>query len=92
MRANELAKEWTRVLPLDKELRAYLRWRWLRLGFDWDPVSGERRGVDEGLRERVWDGGVVVEGMGEGGFEGMGEGIEVGEVGGIEEGEEAEGG
>lgn len=35
--------EWTRVLPTDKELRAYLRWMWLRQGFVWDPLTGERR-------------------------------------------------
>jgi len=34
--------EWTRVLPLDKELRAFLRWRWLKEGFEWDPLSGRR--------------------------------------------------
>lgn len=32
--------EWKRVLPLDKELRAYLRWRWLKEGFLWDDESG----------------------------------------------------
>ncbi|KAL8791733.1 MAG: hypothetical protein Q9195_005671 [Heterodermia aff. obscurata] len=43
--------EWTRVLPLDKELRAYLRWRWLRLGWEWDPGSGERvRATEEVMR------------------------------------------
>lgn len=34
--------EWMRVLPTDKELRAYLRWMWLKEGFDWDPVTGEK--------------------------------------------------
>ena len=38
----ELAQEWTAVLPKDKELRAYLQWRWLRLGFLWDFQSGEK--------------------------------------------------
>lgn len=34
--------EWMRVLPLDKELRAYLRWMWLKEGFEWDPFTGEK--------------------------------------------------
>jgi len=33
--------EWTRVLPRDKELRAFLRWRWLKEGFEWNPWTGE---------------------------------------------------
>lgn len=35
--------EWKRVLPMDKELRACLRWMWLREGFVWDPFTGKRR-------------------------------------------------
>lgn len=34
--------EWMRVLPEDKELRAYLRWMWLKEGFEWDPFTGEK--------------------------------------------------
>lgn len=34
--------EWKRVLPNDKELRAYLRWKWLREGWVWDPLSGDK--------------------------------------------------
>ncbi|KAL9607013.1 MAG: hypothetical protein Q9167_008033, partial [Letrouitia subvulpina] len=54
--------EWTRCLPQDKELRAYLRWRWLKLGWEWHPVTGERKKADERLLERARDGGVVFEG------------------------------
>lgn len=39
----EFEPEWKRVLPLDKELRACLRWMWLREGWVWDPVGGGRR-------------------------------------------------
>ncbi len=60
-KAEELAKEWTRVLPLDKELRAYLRWRWLRVGFEWDPVSGEQKLADEGFLAGAMGGGVICE-------------------------------
>ncbi len=35
--------EWKKVLPLDKELRACLRWMWLRDGWIWNCETGERR-------------------------------------------------
>ena len=59
---EEMAREWTRVLPLDKELRAYLRWRWLRLGWDWDPKTGERRKAEEKVMKAAESGGVICEG------------------------------
>lgn len=34
--------EWKRVLPADKELRAYLRWRWEKEGWVWDELTGNR--------------------------------------------------
>ena len=40
--AEEQRQEWTRVLPKDKELRAYLRWRWLRLRYLWNPIDGHK--------------------------------------------------
>jgi hypothetical protein len=39
--------EWQRVLPLDKELRACLRWMWLREGWVWDCESGAKRTATE---------------------------------------------
>ncbi|KAL8936944.1 MAG: hypothetical protein Q9216_004675 [Gyalolechia sp. 2 TL-2023] len=59
---EEIGKEWTRVLPLDKELRAYLRWRWLRLGWEWDPKTGERKRAEEKVVEGARGGGVICEG------------------------------
>lgn len=61
---EELEKEWTRVLAGDKELRAYLRWRWLRNGWEWDPVTGERKKADEGELAKADKGGVIYEGDG----------------------------
>ena len=58
----ELQKEWTRVLPLDKELRAYLRWRWLRLGLQWNPLTGERKPLEPDVHDKVEDGGIAFEG------------------------------
>lgn len=34
------APEWKSVMPLDKELRAYLIWRWAQEGHVWDPLRG----------------------------------------------------
>lgn len=45
--------EWMRVLPADKELRACLRWMWMREGWEWDPVSGERIVLREEMRRAV---------------------------------------
>jgi len=39
--------EWKRVLPLDKELRAYLRWLWLKEDVVWDDTTGSRRPFDK---------------------------------------------
>lgn len=37
---DDFEPEWKRVLPMDKELRAYLKWRWLKEGFMWNEVNG----------------------------------------------------
>ena len=58
----DIEKEWARVLPLDKELRAYLRWRWLRNGWEWDPVTGERERADGDALVKAYGGGVMYEG------------------------------
>ncbi|KAF2746624.1 DNA glycosylase [Sporormia fimetaria CBS 119925] len=34
--------EWKRVVPLDKDLRPYLRCRWRREGWEWDPLTGRK--------------------------------------------------
>ncbi|KAL8724134.1 MAG: hypothetical protein Q9166_008121 [cf. Caloplaca sp. 2 TL-2023] len=59
---EEMGKEWARVLPMDKELRAYLRWRWLRLGWEWDPKTAERRKAEEKTVRKAESGGVICEG------------------------------
>ncbi|KAL2018942.1 hypothetical protein VTK56DRAFT_10236 [Thermocarpiscus australiensis] len=50
--------EWMRVLPKDKELRACLRWMWMREGWEWDPLTGEREPLREELRRAVDEGHV----------------------------------
>ncbi|KAJ6446005.1 COPII-coated vesicle protein SurF4/Erv29 [Purpureocillium lavendulum] len=49
-REPEFQPEWMRVMPQDKELRALLRWMWMRDGWEWDPVTGERTVLDDNLR------------------------------------------
>ncbi|CRG89978.1 hypothetical protein PISL3812_07018 [Talaromyces islandicus] len=53
--------EWKRVLPRDKELRAYLTWMWLKEGWVWDPETGDRMPADAGMMERAEKGGVAYE-------------------------------
>jgi hypothetical protein len=38
--------EWKRVQPMDKELRAFLNWMWLKEGLAWDPDTGEKVPVE----------------------------------------------
>ena len=52
-REPEFQPEWMRVMPTDKELRAYLRWMWMREGWQWDPTTGERRVLREEMRRAV---------------------------------------
>ena len=63
---EEMEKEWTKVVPLDKELRAYLRWRWLKHGWVWDPMTGERRKAEQKELDDAGAGGIMVEGDGSG--------------------------
>lgn len=92
-REKELQGEWTRVLPRDKELRAYLRWRWLRLGWVWDPLTGERVVATGEEIAAAEGGGVVREGERGGAVNGgevVGAGIGRGECGGRGDGEKME--
>ncbi|ERS97950.1 hypothetical protein HMPREF1624_06122 [Sporothrix schenckii ATCC 58251] len=57
--------EWMRVLPRDKELRACLRWMWMREGWDWDPRTGERTVLKEDLRQAVDEGRVAYDTKGQ---------------------------
>ena len=51
--------EWMRVLPEDKELRAYLRWMWLKEGFEWDPFTGEKEVASVELTRAAMEGRVA---------------------------------
>jgi hypothetical protein len=57
-RKGDFQPEWMRVLPDDKELRAYLRWMWMREGWEWDPLTGERVPLRQEMKDAVNDGRV----------------------------------
>lgn len=54
--------EWKRVLPHDKELRAYLSWKWLQEGWVWNCENGSRTKADVEMMKRAEKGGVAFEG------------------------------
>ncbi|KAH0537069.1 hypothetical protein FGG08_006110 [Glutinoglossum americanum] len=58
---KDFEPEWKRVVPKDKELRAYLRWMWLKEGWEWDPQTGSKVEASEDLMERARRGVVVWE-------------------------------
>lgn len=61
----EFQPEWMRVLPEDKELRTYLRWMWMREGWEWDPLTGEREVLREEMRTAVNEGRVAYDDKGQ---------------------------
>ncbi len=58
---KEFEPEWKRVLPLDKELRAWMTWMWLKEGWVWNKETGEKDRAGEELLAMARGGGVVVE-------------------------------
>ncbi|TWU74508.1 hypothetical protein ED733_005635 [Metarhizium rileyi] len=56
--------EWMRVVPHDKELRAYLRWMWMREGWEWNPETGERQVLRPELQAAVNEGRVEYDNAG----------------------------
>ncbi|KAF7553286.1 hypothetical protein G7046_g7141 [Stylonectria norvegica] len=57
-REPEFQPEWMRVMPDDKELRAFLRWMWMREGWEWDPATGERTVLRDEMQRAVNEGRV----------------------------------
>lgn len=57
-REAEFQPEWMRVMPDDKELRAYLRWMWMREGWEWDPLTGGRTVVRDEMQRAANEGRV----------------------------------
>lgn len=69
--------EWKRVVPGDKELRACLRWMWMREGWVWDPVTGEKRRASEAELEMAGNGEMMIEDEGERKFAKRAVGVDV---------------
>ncbi|KIW12388.1 hypothetical protein PV08_09665 [Exophiala spinifera] len=53
--------EWKRVVPLDKELRAWLTWMWMKEGWVWNKETGQRQRASDDLMAIANGGGIVVE-------------------------------
>lgn len=53
---SDFEPEWKRVVPLDKELRACLRWMWLREGWEWDPLTGNKKPAGTELMRKASEG------------------------------------
>jgi len=64
-REDGFQPEWMRVQPRDKELIACLRWMWLKEGFSWDPVTGEKDVANRELMEAAIAGKIVWDDRGE---------------------------
>ncbi|TDZ24436.1 hypothetical protein Cob_v002608 [Colletotrichum orbiculare MAFF 240422] len=62
--APNFQPEWMRVRPDDKELRACLRWMWMREGWEWDPVTGEKTVLREEMRKAANERRVEYDDMG----------------------------
>ncbi|EME80171.1 uncharacterized protein MYCFIDRAFT_155978 [Pseudocercospora fijiensis CIRAD86] len=58
---EDFEAEWKRVVPEDKELRACLRWMWLREGYIWDPLTGNKREATEEEMENAVKGQMEIE-------------------------------
>lgn len=57
-RDPDFQPEWMRVLPDDKELRACLRWMWMKEGWWWDPNTGDKTILSEDMERAVNEGRV----------------------------------
>ena len=69
--------EWQRVVPLDKELRACLRWMWLREGWIWNHETGERRAATNEEMQQAEKGEMRIEDAQERKFAEQAAGVEV---------------
>lgn len=63
-KADEFEPEWKRVVPLDKELRAWLTWMWLKEEWVWNKETGKRTKAGTELMSMAQGGGIVVEEQG----------------------------
>ena len=57
---EDFEPEWKRVLPADKELRAWMTWMWMKEGWIWNKETGERTKASEELMELARGKGNIV--------------------------------
>lgn len=57
---KDFEPEWKRVLPADKELRAWMTWMWMKEGWVWNKETGERTAASEELMDLARGKGNVV--------------------------------
>lgn len=74
---EDFVPEWQRVVPLDKELRACLRWMWLREGWIWNHETGERRTATKEEMEKAELGQMDIDDAQERKFAAQAAGVEV---------------
>jgi methyl-CpG-binding domain protein 4 len=58
-RDSTFEPEWKRVIPLDKELRAWKRWSWLKEGREYDVVTGETRPASKAVLKAAAEGRIA---------------------------------
>lgn len=57
---TQFEPEWKRVLPADKELRAWMTWMWMKEGWMWNKETGERTKASDELMALAREQGNVV--------------------------------
>ena len=75
--SDDFVPEWKKVLPGDKELRACLRWMWLREGWIWDHETGEKKRATEAEMQKALQGEMEIDDPQERKFAAQAAGIEV---------------
>lgn len=59
--SEDFEPEWKHILPMDKELQAYLMWMWLKEGWVWDRETGKRSRASEKMMRAAERGGLAHE-------------------------------
>lgn len=75
--AEGFVPEWQKVLPDDKELRACLRWMWLREGWIWNHETGKKRKATDEEMEKALKGEIEANDPEERKFAAQAAGVEV---------------
>ncbi|USW57793.1 Putative methyl-CpG binding protein MeCP2/MBD4 [Septoria linicola] len=88
-KGDDFEPEWKRVLPGDKELRACLRWMWLKEGIIWEPLTGDKRNATEEEMEKAKRGELELEDEAEAKFAAQAAGVDASSPKGAARGDDA---